>query len=215
MDQRQARPTSRASSVGLRSMPNEHCPQRFRALLGVDVVRDTHDAVKVQVRTPLIFPDNREALAEFLRGLGYDPSTKSPTEEPGFSLEDASDPRLTPRQREVVRLMAKGHTYWEITEMLDLGSGVVAAQGEGIMKLLQHRRPEVANWYIPEDGRAFVLWLGGTVGTAEADELARAVAEWIREHVRMRGWGGTVRIIYGPHDKRLVEVPIEEDDPND
>ena len=178
------------------------------------MVRNTR-GVEIQVRTPLIFPDNREALDEFLRGLGYDPSTESPTEEPSFSLEDASDPRLTPRQREVVRLMAKGHTYWEITEMLDLGSGVVATQGEGIMKLLQHRRPEVSNWYIPEDGRAFVLWLGGTVATAAADELARGVAEWIREHVPMRGWGGTVRIIYGPHDKRLVEVPIEEDHPGD
>jgi DNA-binding CsgD family transcriptional regulator len=178
-------------------------------------VRNTREVVEIQVRTPLIFPDNRESLAEFLRGLGYEPSTESPTEEPGFSLEDASDPRLTPRQKEVVRLMAKGHTYWEITEMLHLGSGVVAAQGEGIMKMLQQRRPEVAHWYIPEDGRAFVLWLAGTVATAVPDELARAVAEWIREHVPMRGWGGTVRIIYGPDDKRLAEVPIEEDDPND
>ena len=111
--------------------------------------------------------------------------------------------------------MVKGYTYWEVTEMLQLGSGVVAAHGERIMRKLQTRRPEVAHWYIPEDGRAFVLWLARTVGTAAADELARSVAEWIHEHVPMRGWDGTVRVIYGPDDERPAEVPIEEDDPND
>jgi DNA-binding CsgD family transcriptional regulator len=203
--------------VRLAQHPDEHRPERpvFFAVdqqLASSVVRNTCEVVEIQVRTPLIFPDNREAIAVFLRRLGYEPSTESLNEEPGFSLEDASEPRLTPREKEVLRLMPKGHTYWEITEMLRLGSGVVAAHGEGIMKKLQHRRPEVAHWYIPEDGRTFVLWLAGTVGTAAADELARAVAEWIQEHVPMRGWGGTVRIIYGPDDKALAEVPIEADD---
>jgi DNA-binding CsgD family transcriptional regulator len=67
-------------------------------------------------------PDQREAPAEFLLGLGYEPSTQ---EVPRFGLEDASDPRLTPREAEVLRLMAKGYTHWDITEMLYLGSGMV------------------------------------------------------------------------------------------
>jgi DNA-binding CsgD family transcriptional regulator len=171
--------------------------------------------VEIQVRTPLIFRDNREALTEFLRGLGYEPSTESPTEEPGFSLEDASDPRLTPREKEVLRLMAEGHTYWEITEMLHVGSGVVGAHAENIMKKLQHGRPELAHRYSSEPGGAFVLWLADTVRAAAAEELAQAVAGWMPEHLRLISCGGTVRVIFGADDKPLAEVPIEEDDANE
>ncbi len=168
--------------------------------------------MQIQVRTPLIFPDHREALAEFLRGLGYEPSTEALVYDPGFSREDASEPRLTPREKEVLRLMAKGHTYWEITEMLHLGSGTVAAHAENIVKKLRHGRPEPARWYAFEPGRALVLWLPDTVGAAAAEELARAVAGWMLEHLGLFLDGGTVRVIYGDDDRVLAEVPIEEDD---
>lgn len=57
----------------------------------------------------------------------------------------------------------------------------------------------------------FVLWLTGVVGSAVAEELAGAVAAWIREHLPNRRAGGTVRVIYGPDDKPLAEVEIDED----
>jgi len=41
--------------------------------------------------------------------------------------DDASRVGLTPREREVVRLVAEGYTYWEITDMLAVGSGFVRA----------------------------------------------------------------------------------------
>ena len=165
--------------------------------------------MEIQVRTPLIFADQREALAEFLRGLGYEPSTE---EVPRFSLEDASDPRLTPREKEVLRLMAEGHTYWEITEMLYLGSGTVGSHAENIVKKLQQSRPELAHCYNSVPGRVFVLWLADTVGVSAAEELAEAVAGWIYEHVRTNSLGGAARVIYGEDDETLAEAPIFEED---
>jgi hypothetical protein len=47
---------------------------------------------------------------------------------------------------------------------------------------------------------AFVLWFANEVGTAAAEELAQAVAGWIREHLRRLSPRGTVRVIYGPDD---------------
>ena len=168
--------------------------------------------MEIQVRTPLIFPDQRQALAEFLRALGYEPSTE---EEPGFRLEDASDPRLTPREKEVLRLMAEGHAYWDITEMLGLGSGTVGAHAENVVRKLQQSRRALARCYNSEPGRVFVLWLADTVGTSAAEELAQAVAGWMHEHVRNVSLGGTVRVIYGEDDNPLAEVPIFEDDSNE
>ena len=166
--------------------------------------------MEVHVRTPLIFPDDREALAELLRGLGYEPSTE---EVPSFSLEGASDPRLTPREKEVLRLMARGYTYREIGDMLHVATGTVRTQGKRILeKLKLRRRSELARWYMPEAGRAFVLWLAGNVGAAAAQELAQAVAGWLGDHLRPVRRGGAVRVVYGPDDKALAEVPIEADD---
>ena len=141
--------------------------------------------------------------------MGYEPSTE---EVPRFSLEDASDPRLTPREKEVLRLMAEGHTYWEITEMLYLGSGTVGSHAENIVKKLQQSRPELAHCYNSVPGRVFVLWLADTVGVSAAEELAEAVAGWIYEHVRTNSLGGAARVIYGEDDETLAEAPIFEED---
>jgi hypothetical protein len=102
--------------------------------------------MEVQVRTVLL-PDNRASLSEFLRGLGYEPSSAPPIEKRGAG----------------------------------------------------------------EVGAVFVLWLAGVVGSAAAEELAGAVAAWIRDHLPNRRAGGTVRVIYGPDDKPLAEVEIDED----
>jgi DNA-binding CsgD family transcriptional regulator len=56
------------------------------------------------------------------------------------SLEDASEPRLTRREREILRLVAKGYTYREMTDMLVVGSGVVRTNVERIKKKLQLRQ---------------------------------------------------------------------------
>jgi DNA-binding CsgD family transcriptional regulator len=150
----------------------------------------------MQVRTPPISPDDQQDLAELLRGLGYEPSV------------DASRPRLTPREMEVLQLMARGHTYREIANRLSIANGTVRLHAESIMKKLRVRqRSELARSY---DRRAFVLWLADEVGTASAEELAQAVAGWIREHLRRLSPRGTVRVIYGPDDKLLAEVPIFE-----
>ena len=166
--------------------------------------------MEVHVRTPLVFADDREALAELLRGLGYEPSTE---DVPRFSLEDASDPRLTPREKEVLGLMAQGYTYWEIASRLQIATGTVRIQGKRILEKLQlRRRSELTRWYMPEAGRAFVLWLAGTVEAAAAQKLAQAVAGWLGEHLTRFRRGAAVRVVYGPDDKALAEVPIEADD---
>jgi DNA-binding CsgD family transcriptional regulator len=215
------------SAIGVSQHPDQQrpeCPillpvdQRLEPLLAPRLLgapdlrsaRHTLGTVEVHVRTPLIFPDDREALAELLRGLGYEPSTE---EVPRFSLDDARDPRLTPREEEVLRLMAEGYTYWEIGDMLYVATGTVRMHGKRILEKLQlRRRSELARWYMPEAGRAFVLWLAGTVGAAAAQELAQAVAGWLGDHQTRIRRGGAVRVVYGPDDKALAEVPIEADD---
>ena len=108
--------------------------------------------------------------------------------------------------------MAEGHTYWEITEMLYLGSGTVGSHAENIVKKLQQSRPELAHCYNSVPGRVFVLWLADTVGVSAAEELAEAVAGWIYEHVRTNSLGGAARVIYGEDDETLAEAPIFEED---
>jgi DNA-binding NarL/FixJ family response regulator len=53
--------------------------------------------------------------------------------------EDASRVGLTLREREVVRLVAEGYTYWEITDTLAVGSGFVRACVDCIYWKLQLR----------------------------------------------------------------------------
>jgi hypothetical protein len=65
---------------------------------------------------------------------------------------------------------------------------------------------------MPEAGRAFFLWLAGTVRAAAAQELAQAVPGWQGDHLTRIRRGGAVRVVYGPEDKALAEVPIEADD---
>jgi hypothetical protein len=97
--------------------------------------------------------------------------------------------------------------------MLYVATGTVRMHGKRILEKLQlRRRSELARWYKPEAGRAFVLWLSGTVGAAAAQELARAVAGWLGDHQTRIRRGGAVRVVYGPDDKTLAEVPIEADD---
>ena len=78
--------------------------------------------------------------------------------------DDASRVGLTPREREVVRLVAEGYTYWEITDMLAVGSGFVRACLDRIYWKLQLR------WGDPEphDFEELLIDL-------EEDEAARAV----------------------------------------
>ena len=88
----------------------------------------------------------------------------------------------------------------------------VRTASQSIKAALQQSRPELANCYNSVPGRAFVLWLAGTVGTAAAEELALDVADWITEHLRTDSSpiGGTVRLIYGEDESTLAEVPIVE-----
>ena len=78
--------------------------------------------------------------------------------------EDASRLGLSAREREVVRLVAEGYTYWEITDMLALGSGVVRTYLNHMYWKLQLRWGEPA----PRDFEELLSDL-------EEDEAARAV----------------------------------------
>jgi DNA-binding CsgD family transcriptional regulator len=65
-----------------------------------------------------------------------------------MSLEDVSEPRLTAREQDILKLMAEGYTYQEITDMLVVGSGVVRTMVGRIKKKLQlRRRSELVRWY--------------------------------------------------------------------
>jgi DNA-binding CsgD family transcriptional regulator len=65
-----------------------------------------------------------------------------------MSLEDDSEPRLTAREQDILKLIAEGYTYQEITDMLVVGSGVVRTMVGRIKKKLQlRRRSELVRWY--------------------------------------------------------------------
>jgi DNA-binding CsgD family transcriptional regulator len=62
--------------------------------------------------------------------------------------ENASEPHLTPREDEILGLIAQGHTYWEVADMLEIASGVMRKHVENIKKKLQlRRRPELVRWF--------------------------------------------------------------------
>jgi DNA-binding CsgD family transcriptional regulator len=64
------------------------------------------------------------------------------------SSEEAAEPRLTPREQEILRVVAQGRTYWQIADMLHIGSGVMRTHVENIKKKLQlRRRSELMRWY--------------------------------------------------------------------
>jgi hypothetical protein len=90
-----------------------------------------------------------------------------------------------------------------------------AALGEFLRGLGYDPSPPIEERGAPEAGAAFVLWLATAVGAEVAGEVARAVAGWIRENLPKRRRGGTVRVIYGPDNRPLAEVPIDEDDVGD
>jgi DNA-binding CsgD family transcriptional regulator len=47
------------------------------------------------------------------------------------SSEKAAESGLTPREQEILRVVAKGYTYWDIADMLHIASGVMrTALGE-------------------------------------------------------------------------------------
>jgi len=59
------------------------------------------------------------------------------------------DPRLTRREWEILRLVAKGYTYREITDVLAVGSRTVRTHVQAILKKLQlRRRSELMRWYV-------------------------------------------------------------------
>ena len=67
----------------------------------------------------------------------------------GDSLEDVSECRLTAREQDILKLMAEGYMYQEITDMLVVGSGVVRTMVGRIKKKFQlRRRSELAWWYV-------------------------------------------------------------------
>jgi DNA-binding NarL/FixJ family response regulator len=62
--------------------------------------------------------------------------------------ENNGNPRLTRREWEILRLVAKGYTEREITDKLQVGSGIVRTSVNGILKKLQlRRRSELVRWY--------------------------------------------------------------------
>jgi DNA-binding CsgD family transcriptional regulator len=64
------------------------------------------------------------------------------------SPENGSDPRLTLREKEIVRLVAEGYSYWEVTDILAVGSGVVRTHMQRIYEKLQLRGGrKLVHWY--------------------------------------------------------------------
>jgi DNA-binding CsgD family transcriptional regulator len=76
--------------------------------------------------------------------------TRSPMHEPGQATPDAPDPTLlTPREREIAALIARGLTSREIAERLLIGKGTADAHADHIRgKVGLRSRAEIAAWAV-------------------------------------------------------------------
>jgi hypothetical protein len=108
--------------------------------------------------------------------------------------------------------MGDGNRSWEIGDISTSPLGRCGRGGRESSRSSSSAGGRQARWYMPEAGRAFVLWLTGSVGAAAAQELAQAVAGWRGGPLTRIRRGGSVRVVYGPDVKALAKVPIEADD---
>jgi two-component system response regulator NreC len=76
-------------------------------------------------------------------------------------VEAAGQPSLTPREKEILRLVAKGYSNKEIAEQLVLSPSTVHSHRGNLMKKLNLNSQHDLIQYAREQG-----WIGGTSGTA-------------------------------------------------
>ena len=109
--------------------------------------RDVLDAVKAGARGYLLKSSTSDEVVEAVRRVHRGEPMFTPSlaglvldEFRRIASKDPDEPALTPRENEVLRLVAKGYTYREIAEKLFLSVKTVQNHVQNILTKLQLRR---------------------------------------------------------------------------
>jgi DNA-binding NarL/FixJ family response regulator len=140
----------------IRAVLAEHPEVRFLALSVSDAPEDVIEVIRAGARGYVTKSISGPELADAVRRVAADDAVFSPRLA-GFVLDafahvpvDAVDPeldQLTPREREVLRHIARGYTYKEIGRQLDISTKTVESHVSSVLRKLQlSNRHELSRW---------------------------------------------------------------------
>jgi DNA-binding NarL/FixJ family response regulator len=140
----------------IRAVLAEHPTVRFLALSVSDAPEDVIEVIRAGARGYVTKSISGPELVDAVRRIAADDAVFSPRLA-GFVLDafahvpvDAVDPeldQLTPREREVLRHIARGYTYKEIGRQLDISTKTVESHVSSVLRKLQlSNRHELSRW---------------------------------------------------------------------
>jgi DNA-binding NarL/FixJ family response regulator len=140
----------------IRAVLAEHPAVRFLALSVSDAPEDVITVIRAGARGYVTKTISGPELVEAIRRVAADDAVFSPRLA-GFVLDafahvpvDAVDPdldQLTPREREVLRHIARGYAYKEIGRQLDISTKTVESHVSSVLRKLQlSNRHELSRW---------------------------------------------------------------------
>jgi RNA polymerase sigma factor (sigma-70 family) len=143
----------------IRQVARTRASQRFLALSVSDAAEDVISVIRAGARGYVTKSISAEELAAAIRRVRDGDAVFSPRLA-GFVLdtfqgeipEAEIDPeldQLTPREREVLRLIARGYLYKEIARRLDISPKTVEAHVSAVLRKLQlSSRHELSRWAV-------------------------------------------------------------------
>jgi DNA-binding NarL/FixJ family response regulator len=141
----------------LRRVAAEGDPPRFLALSVSDAAEDVIAVVRAGARGYVTKSISSAELADAIRRVQEGDAVFSPrlagyvldafTGAPPAAAEDADVDVLTPREREVLRHIARGYMYKEIAQRLGISAKTVEAHVSSVLRKLQlSSRHELSRW---------------------------------------------------------------------
>jgi DNA-binding NarL/FixJ family response regulator len=143
----------------IREVAQEQPAQRFLALSVSDAAEDVIAVIRAGARGYVTKSISGEELAEAVRRVRDGDAVFSPRlagfvldafhgEIPAAEIDPELD-QLTPREREVLRLIARGYLYKEIALRLDISPKTVEAHVSAVLRKLQlSSRHELSRWAV-------------------------------------------------------------------